>query len=514
MKNDKKYYQQRKKIEMNIEYLDIHETLKKALFEVNQKLYNLAMHHMIFNLTIFLENICQKDGDLLLDFILEMMNSYSDQWNEPTLFNEDIRDFDKFTEKDILVVHDFSLFQDEILDSGYRLRYFIPDMNKNKATLLLLCEDKLENFYNDLFHENSFSNKISFRIHGPSYTTEEIVENLLIRYSENNEKVGVKKEVLQKIVQEVLDKKLCFLSNCVHFLYDYSHKQRILLGKDLINEECFPSFPLKKKKTQLSDLVGLSNVKQEISSLKNYLSFQKKLEQKVENIYLNLLFLGNPGTGKTTVGKIYASILYELGYIKENKVIEIVPNDLIAKYVGHTRDQTRKILEKAKGGILFIDEAYLIADTNFSSGQASFMKEAVVELLKYMEDSTNVIIFAGYPKETLRLYDSNPGFQSRICKEIYFEDYTEEELLKILKKKLIPLGLKTDKEADAEIKWIFKTEKEKKNFGNARFCNTYLQMILMNHANQCLKEENYLISKEDVVFQKKQAYSIGFIGGD
>lgn len=513
MKKEKKYYCQMKEIEKNIEYLDIEEDLKERFYGINQQLYHLANHQMLSNVFFVIENIRQDVENIILDFLLEMLNSYREEFNEPTLYNEDIRDFDKFTEKDIFVVQDFFLFQDEVLESGYRLRYFIPEMNKNNCTFILLCEEELKHYYNDLFHENVFSNKITIRIQGYSYTSEEITEQLLTLYKEKGEKISVKKEILQKVIQESLDKKLCFASNCAHYLFDYSKKQKILLDKDIITEDCFPEFQEDKEKVTLNDLVGLSNVKNEIASLKNFLAFQKKLEKSIGSVYLNMLFLGNPGTGKTTVGHIYASLLYELGYIKENKVVEIVPNDLIAKYVGHTKDQTRKILEKAKGGVLFIDEAYLIADTNFSSGQASFMKEAVVELLKYMENSENVVIFAGYPKETLRIYDSNPGFQSRICKEIYFEDYTEEELMKILKKKLNQLGLKMYKEAEVEAKSTFKREKGKKNFGNARFCNTYLQTILMNHANQCLKNENYLIRKEDVLLDKKRLEPIGFIGG-
>lgn len=513
MENEKKYEQQRNEFEKEIMHIDIPEDIKSQLLQVNQQFCSLALHGLFKNLYIVIENVEKKVSDLVLDYLLLIWKTYQEDIEEITLFDKRFQDEESLTEKNLLVVQDFYSFQSEVLHF-YRARDFFSDLNRSQASFILTCEDFLKPHYTSLFNEKSFPNKMKISICGTILTTQDILEQLFSLYKKNGEKVQVTEERLQKIVQSVLKQKLCFSSNCSTYLYHYSYNQRILLGQDVIDEACFPTFEKEEsKKRELKDLVGLSNVKKEIMSLKNYLAFQKKLEKPIDSIYLNMLFLGNPGTGKTTVGKIFANMLYELGYIKEDKVIEIVPNDLIAKYVGHTKEQTREILEDARGGVLFIDEAYLIADTNFSSGQASFMKEAVVELLKYMENPENVIIFAGYPKETLRLYESNPGFQSRICKEIYFDDYTEEELTQILKKQLSLLGLRTNAESEREIKEVFKREKGKRNFGNARFCETYMQTILMNHANQCLEKENYLIDKEDVLLKEKSIPSVGFLGG-
>lgn len=139
--------------------------------------------------------------------------------------------------------------------------------------------------------------------------------------------------------------------------------------------------------------------------------------------------MGNPGTGKTTVARIVGSILYQKGVISQNKFIEVSRSDLVGGYIGHTAIKTKEVLESALGGVLFIDEAYTLS----SGGANDFGKEAIDEILKFMEDHRRdiVIIFAGYTKEMAEFLEMNSGLRSRIPTTFDFEDYTPEEIVQI-----------------------------------------------------------------------------------
>ena len=213
-------------------------------------------------------------------------------------------------------------------------------------------------------------------------------------------------------------------------------------------------------------------------------------------MYLNMFFLGNPGTGKTTIARMYATKLHELGFIKENKVTEITPNDLMGEYVGQTKGACKKIFNKAKGGVLFIDEAYLIDED--VKRNIPYMKEALVELLKYLENTENVVIFAGYQDKMRALYNDNPGIKSRIYKEIIFEDYTSNELYKILESDLKEKGLKIDNKSKNKIIKHIEILKKDINFGNARTIKQLSQKMIMNHADKRLEVDNLLIDYNDL----------------
>ena len=162
------------------------------------------------------------------------------------------------------------------------------------------------------------------------------------------------------------------------------------------------------------------------------LELNKRREEQglaTQNITLHSCFLGNPGTGKTTVARLLGEILYHKGITKDKKFVEISRSDLVAGYRGQTAIQTKSILESALGGVLFIDEAY----TLHQDDRDSFGTEAIDTILKFMEDYRNdiVIIFAGYSKEMEIFLDSNPGLRNRVPNKFIFEDYTIDEFVEI-----------------------------------------------------------------------------------
>ena len=216
-----------------------------------------------------------------------------------------------------------------------------------------------------------------------------------------------------------------------------------------------------------------------------------------------MVFLGNPGTGKTTVARLIVDILYNLKYIKQNKLIEVSSKDLVAEYVGQTAVKTMNVVEKAMGGILFIDEAYALAVKN---NENSFNAEAIATLIKAMEDYRDdlVVIFAGYTKEMQDFLDSNSGIVSRIGYTLEFDDYTNEELIEIFKGMVTKAGFTLEEDAIPEVERLINENRGMKNFGNARFIRNVYERTVINHAtntkNNKSKKILKTITKKDIKY--------------
>ena len=240
--------------------------------------------------------------------------------------------------------------------------------------------------------------------------------------------------------------------------------------------------------SELNGLTGLETVKDEIRNIEQLLKFQKKIQtigmKGPHRPNMHMVFAGNPGTGKTTVARIIAEILYNVGFIKQNKLVEVSSKDLIGKYIGHTAPQTAAICESAYGGVLFIDEAYELAVTSGGSGSNNFRSECIAELIKQMEDNRDklIVIFAGYTKEMQGLIDSNAGFASRIGKVIEFEDYSTEQLTDMFIRIVYKNGMRISDEAKDAVIGNIERAKALPNFGNGRYIRNLYENVIMEHA--------------------------------
>lgn len=249
-------------------------------------------------------------------------------------------------------------------------------------------------------------------------------------------------------------------------------------------------------KSDLEGLIGLKTVKAQINELSTYLKFlkirQEKGLEKDQPLNLHSVFKGNPGTGKTTVANMLGKIYHSLGLLSHGKVFEVGRADLVGEFIGQTAPKVKKAIEKARGGILFVDEAYSL--TNRGNDGKDFGREVIEVLLKEMSDGPGdlAIICAGYPKEMANFLDSNPGLSSRIKNIITFPDYTPEELMEIADFTAEKRGVYIDKEAlkfiNKRIFEIYRNRDDK--FGNARFINGLIEEAKQNMALRLMSSDN------------------------
>lgn len=259
---------------------------------------------------------------------------------------------------------------------------------------------------------------------------------------------------------------------------------------------------------ELSGLVGLTQVKEDVESLRNLIKVQAlRKQQGLPNtkVSYHCVFTGNPGTGKTTVARIVAGIYKELGLLSKGHLVEVDRSKLVGEYVGQTAPKTNKVIDEALDGVLFIDEAYSLVGEGSDYGA-----EVIATLLKRMEDDRDrlVVILAGYTNEIKEFIDSNPGLQSRFNRYIQFDDYSTEELTEIFKRNLRKSRYKIKRDAFEELQSVIEraVASRDKNFGNARYVRNIFEKVIQNQANRLARMESLdndelsIITREDINF--------------
>ncbi len=265
-------------------------------------------------------------------------------------------------------------------------------------------------------------------------------------------------------------------------------------GKEATVVEDEPSRPLEDLLKELDALVGLDRVKGDVRQLINFLKVQKMREEKgmlAAPISRHLVFYGNPGTGKTTMARLLAQVYRSLQILSRGHLIESDRGDLVAGYVGQTAIKVKEVVNKALGGVLFIDEAYAL---NPEGRGNDFGQEAVETLLKLMEDHRNdfVVIVAGYTEKMEEFISSNPGLRSRFTKFLHFEDYTPEQLVEIFKGFCARASFKFTSNAEQRLLELFRllSLERDESFGNARTARNLFEMTISKQANRIVTLPN------------------------
>ena len=260
---------------------------------------------------------------------------------------------------------------------------------------------------------------------------------------------------------------------------------------------------------KMNGLVGLKNVKEDMKEMAARMKFEKTKKNHKKNVVssMHMVFMGPPGTGKTTCARIMTGFLYQNGYIKKNQCIEIDGNFFNGLTAGESSRKATIIIEKALGGVLFIDEAYSL----ISGGSAG--QEVIATLVKAMEDYKNefVLILAGYGDEMKQLINSNPGIESRVKRFMWFGNYSTEELGEIFTKMANAEGFCITAEIMEEFSSYITRVRNNKNFGNARTVRNILDKCLDRHAvnlmdHHIAKKDTYKLLGIDFPDMNKNCY--------
>jgi stage V sporulation protein K len=265
---------------------------------------------------------------------------------------------------------------------------------------------------------------------------------------------------------------------------------------------------------ELDKLVGLEKIKKLIYELYAFLRIRKLREEKgLTNTphMFHMIFKGNPGTGKTTVARIFGKLFKEMGMLEKGHLVEVERADLVGEYIGHTAAKTREIIRKAMGGVLFVDEAYSL----IRGGEKDFGKECIDTLIKSLEDNRNqlIVILAGYNEEMERFLASNPGLPSRFPITIEFEDYTLQELTDIAE----AMCKEQSYVLTPDAKFLLRRHIEKEMregmtlFSNARYVRNLIEKAIRRQAirlletpglEDCSRDMLMELKGEDFSFQK------------
>lgn len=501
---------------------------------------------LLFELILINKNYGKKDWNLELDFEIDFFNALnSDEPFSSLQINKVI----KKNEYEIKIVNKFNLgdlvFYGE-MTQHYSITYrykedivaynnFITEFNENLTSgynpyfdiqnIKLFRDDKDEPqvvFDKSFIKDINLYLELSYELENIEFFTYELF--IIVRNS-LSEKLG---EICYKGEMHKCDEydsiELCLTDEIESLVYEGTYSVEILffglqVGKlefkiadydkilsegetkshivlntliEKTDDDCF---------APLNELVGLDNIKKEIKKIRDYVNFleekEKIVKEDIKKLKLHLLFIGNPGTSKTKVALMLGKIFKEIGVLSNGIVHVVNRNHLVGSYIGETAIKTTKAIEEARGGILFIDEAYSIFREN--SGK-DYGIEAIEILIKEMSDGPGdlIIIAAGYPKDMDIFLKSNQGLASRFKYIFRFHDFTVEELLKIAKKRASIKGLCISDSALSFIKQKVKEDYNKKDemFGNARYICNIIDKAEINLASRTFQEgENDFIEK-------------------
>lgn len=464
------------------------ELLKKIIEYMRKYNEGIETNYIPFNILIEINN---KETKEELTYILETASinfNYIKNNNKKTIslinVEKDINyDVGFITITNLKGINNIDIQEQTKLFNN--LEEFLQKEEKT-TTLVIGTKEEIGNFF--LGRENIKNKYFTFNIIGINPDIQDIYESIL---ESTNIEDNMKPNLLDYITKTYKnDDYVEYRNNLIRYISFNKELPKIEEKKTL--EEIFKD---------LNELVGLEKVKKVLYDLVDVINLKEKAKNlTIKDMNLHMVFLGNPGTGKTTIARIISNILYNLGYIKENKLIEVSSKDLVGQYVGQTAPKTMDVINKSLNGVLFIDEAYSLA----VKGENSYNAEAIATLIQAMENYRDklVVIFAGYTKEMQDFLDSNSGIVSRIGYTLEFDDYTSEELIKIFMGFATKNGFVVDDEAIKYLEEVINENRNMKNFGNARFVRNIYEKTVIKHATNVKdKKQNKIlktITKNDI----------------
>ncbi len=471
------------------------ETLKNYCSYVQMKKENKID---IGSYNILIRNKSEYDSsEKLVQIIYKLLKKFNIVDTYKYLTREEVRRTYQNEKKEV-IKEDLLILDTKKMD--FHINFMIQDIKwliekyENKV-FIIVDEDEREGFINARIGE-----RLAWTMEIASISTENKINYIEKKLTENSIRINESLDYINRLSQKPFwEVKKELLNDIV--ICKTNNEDKIVKSPENNNS-------LEKEKEQeisnkiqalkeLDNLIGISEVKKQVNQIINYLKIAKA---RGKMPMLHMCFLGNPGTGKTTVARIIGKIFSEMKLLSDKaNFVEAQRCDLIGEYVGQTAPKTKRIIKRADGGVLFIDEAYSIASYIQDEAGRDYGAECVATLLKEMEDKRNslCVIMAGYTKEMENMLKVNPGFESRIQFKINFPDYTEEELYEIFKKMVKDEKYKLSNNIKPLLLDFFKQEKQKENFSNARFVRNLFEKIKFEQADRVV------INKEDVNIIKK-----------
>lgn len=421
-----------------------------------------------------------------------------------------------FIDEAYSITNDGSGFGQECIDTLVKL---IEDYRGEIVVILAGYTKEMKDF---MKANSGLESRFPFIIEFPDYSAEELYQigNIMVKtkgfaFADVSEKVfkngitQLKRQATSnsgngRMVRNYVEQIIRNQSTRIALEDVAIEEMNLILPQDI--EKGYASTNQYDLEKDLDKVIGLENVKQYIRSLSARLRIQeerKKAGLRVDSTQtMHMIFAGNPGTGKTMMARTVANVLANMGIIKTNKLVETDRAGLVAGYVGQTALKTREVIESAMDGILFIDEAYSLAQ----GGENDFGKEAIDTLVKMMDDNRDrlIVILAGYCEDMDHFIEQNPGLKSRFPTVIEFPDYTTDELMKIASQMYSEQGYLLSEDAEECLKKNFDEAKKDTQFGNGRYVRNVYEKSLNNQAlrlsadNDLSKDDLMIISVHDV----------------